>query len=223
VAQVYVSAPPSAGEPPRQLKGFAKVSLAPGETRRVTIVLDQRAFSVWDTPTQRWVMAPGQHQVAVGDSSRNLSLSGPVTVPAPGANLALNRPATGSAACSANEMPAKAVNGSVSGGNSDKWCSASGTTKTLTVDLGAATTLKKLTVRHAGAGGEPASLNTRDFDLATSSDGTTWTTAAQIRGNTASVTDHTISATARWIRLSVIAGTQTTSNIARIYEFEAYA
>ncbi|GAA4614978.1 glycoside hydrolase family 3 C-terminal domain-containing protein [Actinoallomurus liliacearum] len=80
VAQVYVTAPPSAGEPPKQLKGFAKVTLRPGQTRRVTIRLDARAFSVWDTAAQRWTTVGGRHVIAVGDSSRNLPLSAPVRV-----------------------------------------------------------------------------------------------------------------------------------------------
>jgi beta-glucosidase len=80
VAQVYVTAPASAGEPPRQLKGFAKVTLRPGQTKRVTLRLDGRAFSVWDTAAQRWRTAGGRHVVAVGDSSRNLPLSASVHV-----------------------------------------------------------------------------------------------------------------------------------------------
>src|SRR5205823_10180845 len=48
VVQVYVAAPPQVGEPPKQLKGFAKVRLQPGETRHVNIALDPRAFSIWD-------------------------------------------------------------------------------------------------------------------------------------------------------------------------------
>jgi hypothetical protein len=152
------------------------------------------------------------------------SLAGPETGgPGPSTNLALNKAATGSASCAAAETPAKAVNGSVGAGNGDKWCSAASGTKTLQVDLGASQNLKRLVVRHAGAGGEGASLNTKDFDLDVSADGSTWTTAAQVRGNTANTSEHAISATARWIRLSVLAGTQGTSNIARIYEFEAYA
>ncbi|MCO5997192.1 glycoside hydrolase family 3 C-terminal domain-containing protein [Actinoallomurus rhizosphaericola] len=80
VAQVYVSAPPSAGEPPRQLKGFVKVTLRPGRTTRVTVPLDARAFSVWDAASQRWTTVGGRHLVSVGDSSRNLPLSAPVLV-----------------------------------------------------------------------------------------------------------------------------------------------
>jgi beta-glucosidase len=81
VVQIYVAAPPDAGEPPRQLKGFAKVKLKPGETRHVTITLDQRAFSIWDPSAGHWVLAPGQHQILVGTSSRDLPLRSTVVVP----------------------------------------------------------------------------------------------------------------------------------------------
>ncbi|GAB3975667.1 glycoside hydrolase family 3 C-terminal domain-containing protein [Actinoallomurus acanthiterrae] len=80
VAQVYVSDPAVAGEPPRQLKGFQKVSLRPGQTRRLTFTLDRRAFSVWDTAAHAWTTVPGSYQVAVGDSSRDLPLRATVHV-----------------------------------------------------------------------------------------------------------------------------------------------
>jgi hypothetical protein len=138
-------------------------------------------------------------------------------------NLALNKPATGSTACNADEGPAKAVNGSVSGGTADKWCSTA-STKFLQVDLGSPTTVRSFTVRHAGAGGESATWNTRDYDLQLSTDATTWTTVAQIRGNTAAVTTHPIPATtARHLRLAIITPTQNGNGAARVYEFEAYA
>ncbi|MCW2859788.1 MAG: bglX [Actinoallomurus sp.] len=78
VAQVYVTDPTSAAEPPKQLKGFAKVSLRPGQTKHVTLTLDQRAFSIWDSAAQRWTTVGGRYTVSVGDSSRNLPLSAPV-------------------------------------------------------------------------------------------------------------------------------------------------
>jgi predicted alpha-1,2-mannosidase len=139
-------------------------------------------------------------------------------------NVALNKPATADSSCNANEGPEKAVNGSVSGGNSDKWCSL-GATKFLRVDLGAPFAIQSFTVRHAGAGGETTSWNTRDFDLQVSSDGTNWTTVASPRGNTASVTNHPLGTptSARFVRLNVLVPTQTTDNAARIYELEVYA
>jgi len=74
VVQVYVAAPAAAGEPPRQLKAFAKVALKPGETRHVSVTLDPRAFSVWDNDAKQWVVVPGEYSVLVGDSSRDLPL-----------------------------------------------------------------------------------------------------------------------------------------------------
>jgi alpha-glucosidase len=132
-------------------------------------------------------------------------------------NLALNRTTKTTSACTAEESGAKAVNGSVSGGNSDKWCSGVAGTKTLEVDLGADNAIKSFIVKHAGAGGEPASMNTKNFTIETSTGGGVWTTAATVADNTASTTTSTVSVTARWIRLS------TTDGVARIYEFEAYS
>src|SRR3546814_1522512 len=61
VPQLYVSAPSGTGEPPRQLKGFTKLTLEPGESRRVTLRLDRRAFAYWSTRQDRWVVAPGRY------------------------------------------------------------------------------------------------------------------------------------------------------------------
>jgi hypothetical protein len=139
-------------------------------------------------------------------------------------NLALNRPATGSTPCNANEGPPKAVNGSVSGGNSDKWCSSVAGTKFLQVDLGSSKTVSRFVVRHAGAGGESTTFNTSAFNLQVSGDGATFTTVVNVTGNTASVTTHNIAATAaRFVRLNVVTGAQPGSaNTARIYELEVF-
>jgi beta-glucosidase len=80
VAQVYVADPPAAGEPPRQLKGYRRISLAPGRSATTTIALGPRAFSYWDTSTQSWVEAPGCYTISVGDSSRNLPLVGKIGI-----------------------------------------------------------------------------------------------------------------------------------------------
>src|SRR5947207_458854 len=131
--------------------------------------------------------------------------------PVPSGNLALNRPATGSSPCNSNETPGKAVNGSVSGGNGDKWCS-SAKPLNLTVDLGSSVPLSQFVVRHAGAGGESRSLDTRDYDLQVSPDGAAFTTVAQVRGNTADATTTTVSATGRFVRLHVLTPRQSGGN-----------
>ncbi len=151
--------------------------------------------------------------------------SGPPPPPPPpppnGTNLALHKPATGSTPCVSTEGPAKAVNGSVSGGKADKWCSGA-STKFLRVNLGANASLTSFVVRHAQAGGEPAALNTRDFDIQVSSNGTTFTTVTQVRGNTAAVSSHAVNVSGRYVRLNVRTPTQNGDNHARIYELEAY-
>ncbi|HEY3003878.1 MAG TPA: ThuA domain-containing protein, partial [Kribbellaceae bacterium] len=138
-------------------------------------------------------------------------------------NLARGRPATADSSCRPSEGPDKAVNGSVSGGNADKWCSR-GTAKWWRVDLQSPVQIGRVVVHHAAAGGEPAVWNTRDFDIETSTDATTWTTISQTRANTAAVTTHTVPATtARYVRLAVLTATSTANTAARVYEVEVYA
>jgi len=81
VAQLYVSDPSAkVSRPERELKGFEKVRLAPGETRRVTLNLDARAFSYWDATAHKWTIDPGKFVVRVGDSSENTPLSADLTL-----------------------------------------------------------------------------------------------------------------------------------------------
>lgn len=72
VVQLYVAFPKTAGEPPRQLKGFEKVSLQPGERKIVHISLGPEAFRYWDEKTHAWTLAPGAYQVMAGRSSRDI-------------------------------------------------------------------------------------------------------------------------------------------------------
>jgi hypothetical protein len=97
-------------------------------------------------------------------------------------NLALGRPATGSSPCSPDQGPEKAVNGSVSGGKTDRWCAEGWNGLFLQVDLGTAQRVKRVVVKHASAGGEDANLDTRDFNIQVSADGKTFTTAAASSG-----------------------------------------
>jgi beta-glucosidase len=72
VAQLYVADPAVSGEPPKQLKGYQKVFLQPGQSSRVTIPLDSRAFARWDTSNHTWVIDNGTYQILVGSSSRDI-------------------------------------------------------------------------------------------------------------------------------------------------------
>jgi beta-glucosidase len=86
VAQLYVSFPSSMGEPPKQLKGFQRVSLAAGQSQTVSFTLNASAFSYWDTTAHNWVVPQGTFQIAVGDSSRSLPLQGNFQVTTPSYN-----------------------------------------------------------------------------------------------------------------------------------------
>jgi beta-glucosidase len=76
VAQLYLGEPATTGEPPRQLKGFQKVSLAPGRSTRVHFSLTPQDISTWDGDAGSWTVAEGNYQVMVGDSSADLPLYG---------------------------------------------------------------------------------------------------------------------------------------------------
>ena len=71
VVQLYLGFPAAAGEPPQQLKGFAKVPLKVGAKQTIKFPLDDRATSIWDAAAHAWAKAKGTFSVAVGSSSRD--------------------------------------------------------------------------------------------------------------------------------------------------------
>ena len=110
VAQCYVGFPPATGEPPRQLRGFARVDLAPGKSNTVRFAISPGDLATWSgspgTPGS-WSVTPGRYEVYVGDASdpAHLPLSASVNVrgaqlgPASGPGPVLGAP-TGIAAAS---------------------------------------------------------------------------------------------------------------------------
>ena len=90
VVQVYVGdVEASVSRPLRELKGFAKVFLEPGETQQVSCQLDERAFAFWSARFQRWVVEPGEFMIAVGNSSRHLVATETISIDAPRLSLPL--------------------------------------------------------------------------------------------------------------------------------------
>ena len=95
VVQVYVQDVQSTvSRPVRELKGFVKVYLAAGDSREVSVELDQRAFSFWSARHHRWAVEAGDFVVAVGTSSRDLPLSQVLNVEAPPLTSPLDRDST---------------------------------------------------------------------------------------------------------------------------------
>jgi beta-glucosidase len=80
VVQVYVRAAQSTlPRPVKELAGFAKVRLEPGQTGRVQVPLGRRSFAVWDVAAHDWLVEAGDYEILVGASSTDLR--GSVTVP----------------------------------------------------------------------------------------------------------------------------------------------
>ncbi|MGW4695051.1 discoidin domain-containing protein [Kitasatospora cineracea] len=82
VAQLYVGAPADTGEPPHQLKGFQRITLAPGASGAVSFTVTAHDLAHWDTGSGNWTATAGSYQILVGDSSRHLPLTGSLANPA---------------------------------------------------------------------------------------------------------------------------------------------
>jgi beta-glucosidase len=81
VAQVYVGdRHASVPRPVKELKGFARVELNPGETRHIEVTLDRRAFSYYDVHNHKWTVAPGDFDVSVARSAAEIELTGKVNL-----------------------------------------------------------------------------------------------------------------------------------------------
>ena len=95
VVQVYVGDVESTvARPVRELKGFTRVALEPGESTSVSIVLLERAFAFWSTQWSRWTVEAGDFDISVGSSSRALVATTRVTVDAPSLALPLGPSST---------------------------------------------------------------------------------------------------------------------------------
>lgn len=81
VAQVYVSDNQSKVlRPAKELQGFAKIDLKPGETKRVMVMLNKRSLSYYDVAAKQWRAEPGDFGVLVGPSSAKIELRGKISL-----------------------------------------------------------------------------------------------------------------------------------------------
>ena len=136
-------------------------------------------------------------------------------------NLALNRPATSSTICVANETAAKAFNGTTGGGGSPRsgarslrrgGCRSTWAPSTTSPDSRSTTQGRAARRRW----------NTRNFTIQISDDAVTWRTPVSVLGNTADVTSHPVNASGRYVKLNVSVPTSSGDAAARIYEFQVF-
>ncbi|SCY47116.1 glycoside hydrolase family 3 C-terminal domain-containing protein [Butyrivibrio sp. INlla14] len=80
IAQMYVSLPDAkVFRPEKELKGFAKVFLKPGESKKVEIAFDDKTFRYWNVKTNKWEVEGGQYKILLGASSADIRLTGDIT------------------------------------------------------------------------------------------------------------------------------------------------
>jgi beta-glucosidase len=79
ITQVYASLPDSAGEPPKRLVGFARVELAAGESKQVSIPVSHDRLTIYDEASASWKLVPGNYVIRVGGSSQELPLQKAIT------------------------------------------------------------------------------------------------------------------------------------------------
>jgi len=81
VPEVYIAAEQSSvPRPPKELKGFSRVTLQPGETQTVKIPLNNRSFAYYDVNGKNWRAEKGVYDVLVGSSSEQIALTGKITL-----------------------------------------------------------------------------------------------------------------------------------------------
>ena len=81
IVQLYIAKKNSElFRPAKELKGFARVTLAPGEKQRITIMLDDKAFRFWNVKANRWEIEGGEYELLVGASVEDIWLCGKISV-----------------------------------------------------------------------------------------------------------------------------------------------
>ncbi|MGH2868651.1 MAG: glycoside hydrolase family 3 C-terminal domain-containing protein, partial [Solirubrobacteraceae bacterium] len=80
IPQLYIAAPAATGEPPKQLKGFARVDLAAGQTKQASFPIDDRALSYWSTNASGWRAAPGCYAIMIGHDELDIVRQATVAV-----------------------------------------------------------------------------------------------------------------------------------------------
>jgi beta-glucosidase len=190
------------------------VSLNPGQTQHVALTLDARSFQTW---TGSWTNTAGTHQVDVGSSSRDIRLTGQVTIGNGGGKTALPRTgwtATASVS-STTDVPARMLDADPTTRWSTGTPMVSG--QTVTVDMGAAHSIDQITMDSADSTNDFA----HGYQVNLSTDGVNWGSPVATGTGTAALVTATFPAQpARFIRVTQTGRSSFWWSIA---EFNAYS
>jgi len=208
VVELYVHDPaPKIDKPVRELKGFSKVMLGPGETKTVMFTLPPRALAYCDVPGKRWKADAGVYDIEAGASSRDirqtaaLRLTSDYLEPIPfmadpalrrdSADLALGHPVTASSVQGEGLGPENAVDNDPD----SRWSSTFSDPQWIAVDLGAVRAVGGVRLDWEAA-------SAQSYDIQVSPDGRAWQTVYHTDkglGDTERVTFTPVKT--RWVRM----------------------
>ena len=80
IAEIYVALPDAANEPPKRLVGWTRIALGPGESKQISIPVDQDRLTIFDVEHNSWRLVPGTYTFLVGGSSQDLPLKERITL-----------------------------------------------------------------------------------------------------------------------------------------------
>jgi len=213
VVELYVhDLSPKIDKPVRELKGFAKVSLEPGEKKTVSLPVSARDFAYFDVPGKQWKADAGDYEIQVGASSRDIRqkvtvhLASTFTEAVPlssdqlslnggfGKNaaedLAVGRPVQASSALEAFD-----AENAVDNDDTNHWSSERGSPQWLKVDLGKTTSINRVRLFW----GDDYAL---DYALQVSGDGQSWTDVTRTSRGMGDIEWIRFAPTeARWVRV----------------------
>jgi beta-glucosidase len=186
VAQLYVTDPAASGEPPRQLRGFARVNLQPGQSTTVSFPLTQASLQYWNTGSSAWATSTGNYTISVGDSDRNLPLTGTLAV----GSAQLGQPVTLTGPGPQEGLVGAAVSVPVSATDSTGGQTLSYSATGLPAGTSISATTGTITGTPTAAGTSTVTVTARDGTGALATQSFTWTVASAGAGPTGPVTGY---------------------------------
>ncbi len=226
IAELYVHDPaPKIEKAVRELKGFARVALAPGGTKTVSFTLPPRALAYCDVPGAQWKADAGTYEIAVGGSSRDLPLTAPLRLTATftesisGLQEQLADPAhdlaRGCAATASSTQKGYPPANATDGDPATRWAGDAADPQWLAIDLGAPKTIGHIQLQWETA-------YAKSYALEVSNDGQTWRSIfASTRGHGGLENLRFPPVTTRWVRLL---GTQRGTKFGySLYSFQVFA
>jgi beta-glucosidase len=217
IVQLYIhNRNPQNDEPVRELKGFGRVELAPGETKKVSFDIQPQALAYCDVAGKQWKADAGEYELQIGASSRDIRLKVPLKLSATYTrsisfmevqrpetsavnDLAAFHPASSSSVAPNTEYGSAAAK-AVDGNNSTYWKSENSDEQWLAVDLGETSTISRVKLTWATDRFAPSFA--RAYTIQVSPDGQSWADVYSATDAHGGIETNEFSpSTARWVRL----------------------